>query len=145
MDRIELPAENPWRRGVRPSDIQFLPDGTAVVVTLDGDVWLARGLHETSGRVTWRRFTSGLHEPMTIAIRDGGIFAFDRNGVWRLLDTDGDGEADRHEMFANAFGQTADMREFPSQIRVGPRGEFSSRRAANRRPPRGSTTAASFA
>ena len=124
VDRIELPAENPWRRGVRPSDIQFLPDGTAVVVTLDGDVWLARGLHETSGRVTWRRFTSGLHEPMTIAIRDGGIFAFDRNGVWRLLDTDGDGEADRHEMFANAFGQTADMREFPSQIRVGPRGEF---------------------
>lgn len=124
VDRIELPAENPWRRGVRPSDIQFLPDGTAVIVTLDGDVWLARGLHETSGRVIWRRFTSGLHEPMSIAIREGAIFAFDRNGVWRLLDTDGDGEADRHEMFANAFGQTADMREFPSQIRLGPRGEF---------------------
>ena len=124
VDRIELPVENPWQRGVRPADIQFLPDGTAVIVTLDGDVWLARGLHEISGRVTWRRFTSGLHEPMTIAIRDGGIFAFDRNGVWRLLDTDGDGEADRHEMFANAFGQTADMREFPSQIRLGPRGEF---------------------
>ena len=29
-----------------------------------------------------------------------------------------------HEMFANGFGQTADMREFPSQIRVGPGGDF---------------------
>jgi glucose/arabinose dehydrogenase/cytochrome c553 len=124
IDRIDLPVENPWRRGVRPADIQFLPDGTAVMITLDGDVWLVRGLDETSGRVTWRRFTSGLHEPMTIAIRGGEIFAFDRNGIWRLRDTNGDGEADVHEMFANGFGQTADMREFPSQIRVGPGGEF---------------------
>ena len=124
IDRIDLPAENPWRRGVRPADIQFLPDGTAAVVTLDGDVWLARGLHDSAGRVTWRRFTSGLHEPMTVAIRGGEIFTFDRNGIWRLRDTDGDGEADVHEMFANNFGQTADLREFPSQIRVGPGGDF---------------------
>jgi mono/diheme cytochrome c family protein len=61
---------------------------------------------------------------MTIAIRGGEIFAFDRNGIWRLRDTNGDGEADVHEMFANGFGQTADMREFPSQIRVGPGGDF---------------------
>ena len=31
---------------MRPADIQFLPDGTGVVVTIDGDVWLARGLDE---------------------------------------------------------------------------------------------------
>ena len=124
IDRIDLPSENLWRRGVRPADIQFLSDGTAVMITLDGDVWLARGLHETGGRVEWRRFTSGLHEPMTVAIRGGEIFTFDRNGIWRLRDTNGDGEADVHEMFANGFGQTADMREFPSQIRVGPGGEF---------------------
>ena len=29
-----------------PSDIQFLQDGTGVVVTLDGDVWLVRGLDD---------------------------------------------------------------------------------------------------
>ena len=124
VDCIDLPWPNPWQRGVRPADIQFLPDGTAVVVTLDGDVWLARGMNGKEGRVTWRRFTSGLHEPMTVAIRGGDIFAFDRNGIWRLQDTNGDGEADVHEMFANGFGQTADMREFPSQIRVGPGGDF---------------------
>jgi glucose/arabinose dehydrogenase/mono/diheme cytochrome c family protein len=124
VDHIELPTKNPWRRNVRPADIQFLPDGTGVVVALDGDVWLARGLHDAGGTVHWRRFASGLHEPMTCAIRDGQIYVFDRNGIWRLRDTNGDGEADVHELFSNAFAQTADMREFPSQIRLAPGGEF---------------------
>ena len=124
VDDVALPVENPWRRNVRPGDIQFLSDGTGVVITLDGDVWLVRGLHESAGEARWRRFTSGLHEPLTVAIRDDQIYAFDRNGIWRLRDTDGDGEADVHELFCNVFAQTADMREFPSTLRVGPKGEF---------------------
>ena len=121
---MPLPVENPWKRAVRVSDIQFLADGTGACVTLDGDVWIVRGLASSDGVVEWRRFASGLHEPLTLAIRDEQIHVFDRNGVWRLRDTDGDGEADRHELFSNAFAQTADTREFPSTIRLGPRGEF---------------------
>ena len=124
IDPIGLPDPNPRRRAVRPSDIQFLPDGTAAVVTLDGDVWLVRGLHEQAGQPRWRRFASGLHEPMSLAVRGEELMAFDRNGIWRLRDLDGDGEADVHELFSNAFGQTADLREFPSQIRPAPGGEF---------------------
>ena len=124
IDHVGLPVDNPWKRAVRTGDIQFLTDGTAVVVTLDGDVWLARGLKEGATKVTWRRFASGLHEPMTCAIRDDQIYVFDRNGIWRLRDTNGDGEADVHELFSNAFAQTADMREFPSTIRLAPKGEF---------------------
>jgi mono/diheme cytochrome c family protein len=124
VDHVALPVENPWKRAVRAGDIQFRKDGTAVVVTLDGDVWLARGLKPGSVEVNWRRFASGLHEPMTCALRDDEIFVFDRNGVWRLRDLDGDGEADVHELFSNAFAQTADMREFPSTLRLGPKGEF---------------------
>ena len=124
VDDVALPTENPWRRAVRPGDIQFLKDGTGVVITLDGDVWLVRGLDGTSQTARWRRFASGLHEPLTVAIRDDEIYAFDRNGIWRLRDTNGDGEADVHELFSNAFAQTADMREFPSTIRPAPNGEF---------------------
>ena len=124
IDHVALPVDNPWKRAVRTGDIQFRKDGTAVVVTLDGDVWLARGLKVGANDVTWRRFASGLHEPMTCALRDDEIFVFDRNGVWRLRDTDGDGEADVHDLFSNAFAQTADMREFPSTLRLGPKGEF---------------------
>lgn len=122
VDDIELPLDNPWRRNVRLSDIQFKTDGTAVCVTLDGDVWLVRGLHQ--GRARWRRFASGLHEPLSLAIRDDRIYVFDRNGIWRLTDSNGDGEADLHEMFSNAFAQTADHREFPSTLRLAPGGEF---------------------
>ena len=122
VDEVALPLDNPWRRDIRISDIQFLPDGTGAGVTLDGDVWLVRGLHQDRPR--WRRFASGLHEPLTLAIRDGQIYVFDRNGIWRLRDTDGNGEADLHALFSNAFAQTADMREFPNTIRLGPNGEF---------------------
>jgi glucose/arabinose dehydrogenase/mono/diheme cytochrome c family protein len=124
VDDYALPTTNPWRRNVRPGDIQFLKDGTGVSVTLDGDVWLVRGLNEAAGPVRWKRFGSGLHEPLTLAIRDEQIYVFDRNGIWRLRDTNGDGEADVHELFSNAFAQTADMREFPSEIRLAPNGEF---------------------
>ena len=124
VDDIGLPVDNPWHRAVRPADIQFLRDGTGAVVTLDGDVWLVRGLAEGSRVARWRRFASGLHEPLTLAIRDDQIYVFDRNGIWRLRDTNGDGEADVHELFSIAFAQTADMREFPSMIRLAPGGEF---------------------
>ncbi len=124
VDDIELPVENPWRRNVRPGDVQFLKDGTGAVVTLDGDVWLVRGLHEAGGTARWRRFASGLHEPLTLAVRDEQLYVYDRNGIWRLRDTNGDGEADVHELFSNAFAQTADMREFPNTIRLAPDGEF---------------------
>lgn len=126
VDHIPLPANNPWKRGVRPADVQFMKDGRAFLTTLDGDVWLARGLDvaNTSGTITWKRYASGLHEPMTCAIRDEELFVFDKNGIWRLRDTDGNDEADVHELFSNAFAQTADNREFPSQIRLAPNGEF---------------------
>lgn len=124
VDKIVLPEDNPWKRAVRMSDIQFLSDGTGIGVTLDGDVWTVRGLHKAGGAVRWRRFASGLHEPMSVAVRNDEVFVFDRNGIWRLRDTDGDGEADVHELFSNAFAQTADMREFPSTLRLAPGGEF---------------------
>ena len=124
VDDIPLPVDNPWRRNVRPGDVQFLRDGTGVIVTLDGDVWFARGMHEPGGTVRWNRYASGLHEPLTLAIRDEQVFVFDRNGIWRLRDTNGDGEADVHELFSNVFAQTADMREFPNTLRLAPGGEF---------------------
>jgi glucose/arabinose dehydrogenase/cytochrome c2 len=124
VDDVGLPADNPWHRSVRPGDIQFFKDGTGALVTIDGDVWLVRGLADGSRVARWRRFASGLHEPLTLAIRDEQIYVFDRNGIWRLRDTNGDGEADVHELFSNEFAQTADTREFPSMIRLAPGGEF---------------------
>ena len=124
VDTIALPFANPWRRNVRLCDIAFFKDGTAAASTFDGDVWLIRGLGKEAGPVRWRRFATGLHEPMSLAIRDEQIYVFDRNGIWRLRDTNGDGEADVHELFSNAFPQTAETREFPNSLKLAPDGSF---------------------
>ena len=123
-DNIGLPSENPWKRNMRIADLAFFRDGRAAVVTFDGDVWTIKGLQGDLGQIQWKRFTSGLHEPLAIAIRNDEIFVFDRNGIWRLQDSDHDGEADTHELFSNAFTQTAETREFCSGMRVAPDGSF---------------------
>ncbi|MEA3209716.1 MAG: hypothetical protein QOE70_2773 [Chthoniobacter sp.] len=124
VDDIALPVNNPWRRNVRLADLGFFRDGTAAAVTFDGDVWLIHGLAGDLGAVRWKRFASGLHEPLSLIVRDETIFVFDRNGLWRLRDTDGDGEADVHELFSNVFSQTAETREFPNGVRAAPDGSF---------------------
>ena len=124
VDDIAPPFANPWKRNVRLCDIAFLADGTAAATTYDGDVWLVRGLADKSGVVKWKRFASGLHEPMSCAVRDDEIFVFDRNGIWRLRDTDGNGEADVHELFSNVFPQSAETREFPNSLKLAPGGSF---------------------
>ena len=124
VDNIPLPTENPWRRNIRLADIAFFHDGRAAAVTFDGDVWMISGLGNDLTEVRWRRFASGLHEPLCLCVRDEEVFVFDRNGIWRLRDTDGNGEADAYELFSNAFAQTAETREYAHGIRVAPDGSF---------------------
>jgi len=124
LDDIPLPLQNPWRRNVRLADIAFFRDGRAATVTMDGDVWIITGLHEGLAEVRWKRFTSGLHEPLSLCVRDDELFVFDRNGIWRLRDNDRNDEADVHEMFSNAFAQTAETREYANGMKLAPDGSF---------------------
>ena len=124
VDNIELPSRNPWRRNVRLADIAFFPDGRAAGVTFDGDIWLISGLGGSLERIQWKRWASGFNEPLSLAIRDGDIFVFDKAGVWRLRDEDDNGEADRYDMFCNAFTQTAETREYAQGMRLAPDGSF---------------------
>lgn len=123
IEDIPLPNPNPWKRHVRMADLAFLDDkGRAAAVTMDGDVWLVAGLSGDLQQVTWKRFASGLHEPMSLVSRAGELFVFDRNGIWKLKDTNGDEEADQYELFCNLFGQTAETREFPNSMKLAPDG-----------------------
>jgi mono/diheme cytochrome c family protein len=136
LDSIPLPVPNPWKRNVRLADIAFLNDqGDAAGVTFDGDVWLISGLKGDLENVTWKRFASGLHEPMSIVVRKGQglagqevkgqdteILVFDRTGIWKLVDSNSDRECDRYEMFCNLPAQTAETREFPNSMKLGPDG-----------------------
>ncbi len=123
-DNIPLPVQNPWKRNIRLADLAFFQNGRAAAVTFDGDVWIIDGLDADLHEVQWRRFASGLNEPMGLCIRGNELYVCDRNGIWRLRDLDNNGEADLYEMFSNAYAQSAETREYAQGIRCAPDGSF---------------------
>lgn len=114
FDDLPLPMPNPWRRNIRPVDLEFLDGERAAVLTFDGDVWLVEGLG--SDQAKWRRFASGLNEPQSFCVQGGVLHVFDRNGIVRLRDLDGDGEADWYENFSNIVAQSAETRNYPMDL-----------------------------
>ena len=123
IDRIPLPEDNPWGRRVRCADVAFLTEDRAALVTYDGDVWLIDGLNDPDlSKVRWSRFASGLHEPLALAIADGLIQVATKNGIVRLHDADGNGEADWYQNFSDAMRQSQSTRSFPLDMDIGPDG-----------------------
>ena len=124
VDRVTLPIPNPWRRNVRVSDVDFFSDGRAVAVTFDGDVWIVSGIDRSLGRIEWRRFASGLYEPLNVSVVRDTVYVLDRQGIVRLVDVNGDGEADWYENFSNLVIQSGESREYPLGLAAKPGGGF---------------------
>ena len=51
IDTIVPPFENPWKAPLFFGDLDFLPDGTALICTVQGDVWRVEGLDGDPKRV----------------------------------------------------------------------------------------------
>lgn len=106
IDDIALPVNNPWNALLFCTGHAFLEDGTALVCTMQGDVWHVSGLDSgvtSIGTATWKRFASGLHQPLGLIVQDDGIFVQCRDQLTRLIDLNGDLEADFYECFSNEF------------------------------------------
>lgn len=116
LDLLDIPYPNPWKRRIRPADIEFREDGSANVITFDGDLYRLTGFESPGGKIVWQRIAAGFNEPQTIAARGDELFVYSRGGVSRLWDLDGDYEIDRYEMFCNRFVQSPDTRDFPSSV-----------------------------
>ena len=99
VDEIALPFDNPWNAWVRPTDVEFFPDGRLVLATYTGDVWVASGLDADLDAIAWQRVATGLYEPMGLEIVDGDIHVAARDRIVRLRDRNGDGETDFYESF----------------------------------------------
>ena len=50
----------------------------------NGDVWIASGIDRALERVQWRRFASGLYEPLNLQVVRDTIYLLDRQGIVRL-------------------------------------------------------------
>jgi hypothetical protein len=124
FDRLGLPEPNKWNRRVRIADLAFLTPDRAMAVAYDGDVWQVDGLaSETLEKLTWKRHASGLHEPLAIVIADGQVQVGTKNGIVRLHDRDGNGEADWYENFNDEWLQSQSTRSFILDMALTPQGD----------------------
>ncbi|MCA9139676.1 MAG: hypothetical protein KDB00_23050, partial [Planctomycetales bacterium] len=124
IDHIGLPYDNPWKALIYCGGHAFLPDGSALVCTMQGDVWHVSGFEYPSRTATWRRFASGLHHPLGMVADKDGIFVLGRDQITRLHDLNADGEADFYECFSNAFKTSPAGHDFICGLQRDDQGNF---------------------
>ena len=124
IDTVTVPYENPWKALFFTSGVDFLPNGDAAVCTLHGDVWLVSGIDSELDRLTWRRFATGLFQPLGLRVRDGKVFVLGRDQITRLHDENGDGEADYYENFFNGIRTSAGGHDFVTSLELDAQGNF---------------------
>ncbi len=124
VDTLTIPYENPWNSYMRFVALDFFPDGRAAVATLDGDVWIVSGIDEKLEKLSWKRFATGLYQPLGLRVVDGLIYTLGRDQVTRLRDLNGDGEADFYENFNNDCLLGTSYGEYAMDLQVGPDGDF---------------------
>ena len=124
VDTIEPPVHNPWNALLFFGDHDFFPDGTALLCTIQGDVWRVQGLDQTLEKVRWNRFASGLHQALGLVIADGRVYVLGRDQITRLHDLNGDGEADYYECFSNAYRTSSGGHDFISGLQRDSAGRF---------------------
>jgi len=126
LDTLTLPQieETPYKAWMRPSGLDFFPDGRAAVCTLDGDVWIVSGINDTLAKLSWQRFATGLFEPLGLRIVDGTLYVTGRDQITRLHDRNGDGEADFYENFNNDGVTSASYGGFAMDLVTDAAGNF---------------------
>ena len=92
--------------------MDFLPNGDLAICTWAGEVWIVEGAQGAPAAAKYRRFARGLAEPMGLAVRDGKIYVGTKQALYRLTDTDGNGEADLFECLNQSWGYTGSYNAF---------------------------------
>ena len=101
LDTLTLPVKNPWKTFFFVSGSDFFSNGDAAICTMTGEVWLCRGIDATLRRLRWKRFATGLHQPLGLRIFGDKIYVQGRDQITRLHDLNGDDEADFYECVSN--------------------------------------------
>ncbi len=125
VDTLTAPDENPYKSWIRFGGMDFFADGkSAALSTWSGDVWTVTGIDDKLEKLTWRRIAAGLFQPLGLKIVDGKIYVLGRDGITRLNDLDGDGEADFYEAFNHDMAVTTGFHEFAFDLQTDPEGNF---------------------
>jgi azurin len=124
VDTIAPPFDNPWKAMLFFGDHDFLPDGAALICTMQGDVWRVDGLDDKLDNVRWRRIAAGLQQALGLVVADKQAYVLGRNQITRLHDYNGDGETDFYECFSNAYATSPAGHNFICGLQRDKEGNF---------------------
>ena len=124
VDIINEPATNPYNAKTFFGGFDFFSDGSAAICTFHGDVWLVTGIDRQLEKVTWRRFATGLFQPLGLKIVNDTVYVLGRDQITRLHDLNKDGQADHFENFNNDTIVTANYHEFSMDLHTDTEGNF---------------------
>jgi hypothetical protein len=100
------PVPVPANIVLEPGGMAFAPDGTLAVCTRRGEVWTLRDNR-------WKRFASGLDEPLgLLLVNSNEMVVAQRSELTRLTDTHHDGAADRFDTITAAWNYSGHPYEF---------------------------------
>jgi hypothetical protein len=135
VDTLTIPDQNPWGAWMRLVALDFFRDGRAAVSTWSGDVWIVSGIDDKLERLTWKRFASGLFEPLGLRVVDDQVYVLCRDQLARLHDLNGDGEADWIESFNRDAPLGPSYHAFAFELQTDRAGNFYYTRCGQRVDP----------
>ena len=124
VDHLIEPDKNPWNAKMYFGGHDFFPDGRAAICTFHGDVWIVSGIDDKLAKLTWKRYATGLFQPLGVKVVDDKVYVTGRDQITRLHDLNGDGEADFYENFNNDTVVTANYHEFCLDLQTDSAGNF---------------------
>ena len=125
VDTLTLPTTNPWKAKMRVGGFDFFSDMTrAALCTWDGDVWIVSGIDSTLEKLSWKRYATGLYQPLGLRIVNDVVYTVGHDQITRLQDLNGDGEADFYENFNSDWELTTAFHTFCFDLQTDPKGNF---------------------
>ncbi|WP_231602877.1 DUF7133 domain-containing protein [Neorhodopirellula pilleata] len=105
--------ETPEGEVIEACGFERMDDGRLAVCTRRGDIFMIRDpLAEKVTADQFSLFARGLHETLSLAERDGWLYATQRPEVTKIKDTDGDGQADVFVTHGDGWGINGDYHEY---------------------------------
>jgi type 1 glutamine amidotransferase/glucose/arabinose dehydrogenase len=124
VDTLTVPYDNLWKALMFLSGVDFFSNGDAAVSSIHGDVWIVKGIDEKLEKLTWKRFATGLYQALGLRIVDDKVYVIGRDRITRLVDTNGDGEADDYESFCADLPTSAAGHDYITCLETDAAGNF---------------------
>ncbi len=123
VDTLTLPFDNPYKALFFVTGLDFLPNGDIAICTAHGDVWLAH-VDEMARKVHWKRFATGLYQPLGLKVVGNEIFVLERGQLTSFYHEESDGEADDYQCVCNDWHTGNGEHSFDTCLETDPASNF---------------------